>query len=65
LFALTLLPGSFLGLCLGAQWAPRPTAGLAIIGSCAVCSSLVVVALLGTSGELHKATMCQVDPLNA
>jgi hypothetical protein len=65
MFALTLLPGSFCGLCLGAQWAPRPTAGLAIIGSCAMCSSLFVVALLGTSGELHKATMCQVDPLNA
>lgn len=36
---------------------------LAALGGCALCSSLGVVALLGTSGELHKATLCQLDPL--
>ncbi|XP_021017505.1 uncharacterized protein LOC110293945 isoform X1 [Mus caroli] len=43
----------------------RPVASLAAIGGCAVCSSLTVVSLLGTSGELHTTTMCQADPLTA
>uniref|UniRef100_A0A8C0QL06 Uncharacterized protein n=1 Tax=Canis lupus familiaris TaxID=9615 RepID=A0A8C0QL06_CANLF len=38
---------------------------LAAIGGCAFCSSLVLVALLGTSGELFQTTLCQVDPLTA
>ncbi|KAM4820529.1 uncharacterized protein RHO17_002212 [Thomomys bottae] len=61
---LTLLPGSSCHLLPGTQGAWSPAAGLATIGSCAICSSLIVVALLGTSRELHRATLCQVDPLN-
>ncbi|XP_021088585.1 uncharacterized protein LOC101829636 [Mesocricetus auratus] len=56
----SLLPGSS-----GCQLLVRPVASLAAIGGCAVCSSLIVVSLLGTSGELHATTMCQVDPLAA
>lgn len=60
--ALTLLPGSSgCRLLLLA----RPAASLAAIGGCAVCSSLVLVSLLGTSGELHTTTMCQADPMTA
>ncbi|XP_055454462.1 uncharacterized protein LOC129670076 [Psammomys obesus] len=58
--ALTLLPGSS-----GCRLLARPVASLAAIGGCAVCSSLVLVSLLGTSGELHTTAMCQVDPLTA
>ncbi|XP_006889789.1 PREDICTED: uncharacterized protein LOC102850173 [Elephantulus edwardii] len=58
-----LLPGSL-------PWLPKVTKGplrmalalMAILG-CALCSSLGTVALLGTSGELHKSTHCQLDPL--
>ncbi|XP_052025049.1 uncharacterized protein LOC127673372 isoform X1 [Apodemus sylvaticus] len=57
---LSFLPGS--PCC---QLLARPMASLAAIGGCAVCSSLIVVSLLGTSGELHTATMCQADPLTA
>lgn len=57
---LSFLPGS--PCC---QLLTRPVASLAAIGGCAVCSSLTVVSLLGTSGELHTTTMCQADPLTA
>uniref|UniRef100_A0A8C6R9Z3 RIKEN cDNA C130050O18 gene n=2 Tax=Nannospalax galili TaxID=1026970 RepID=A0A8C6R9Z3_NANGA len=60
MLALSLLPGS-----LGCRLLARPKAGLAAIGGCAICSSLIVVSLLGTSGELQRITMCQVDPLTA
>ncbi|XP_048186478.1 uncharacterized protein LOC125339374 [Perognathus longimembris pacificus] len=60
---LTLLPGSSCHLLWGIQGVLSSAAGLATIGGCAICSSLIVVALLGTSGELHRATLCQVDPL--
>lgn len=56
----SLLPGFS-----GCQLLVRPVASLAAIGGCAVCSSLIVVSLLGTSGELHATTVCQVDPLTA
>ncbi|XP_075813039.1 uncharacterized protein LOC142840364 isoform X2 [Microtus pennsylvanicus] len=56
----SLLPGSS-----GRQLLVRPVASLVAIGGCAVCSSLIVVSLLGTSGELHATTVCQVDPLTA
>ncbi|XP_012878944.1 PREDICTED: uncharacterized protein LOC105990955 [Dipodomys ordii] len=59
----TLLPGSSCHLLLGSQGALNPAAGLAAIGGCAICSSLIMMALLGTSGELHRTTLCQVDPL--
>lgn len=60
MLVLSLLPGSS-----GYQLLARPVASLAAIGACAVCSSLIVVSLLGTSGELHTTTLCQVDPLTA
>ncbi|KAG3260140.1 hypothetical protein H1C71_029852, partial [Ictidomys tridecemlineatus] len=56
MLVLFLLPGSSSYL---------PLAGLAAIWGCAVCSSLVVVSLLGTSRELHQTTLCQADPLTA
>lgn len=43
----------------------RPAAGLAVLGGCALGSSLGVVALLGTAGQLHTPTLCQLDPLTA
>ncbi|OBS69322.1 hypothetical protein A6R68_02150, partial [Neotoma lepida] len=60
MLVLSLLPGSS-----GYQLLVRPVASLAAIGGCAVCSSLIVVSLLGTFGELHTTTVCQVDPLTA
>lgn len=57
---LSLLPGS--SCC---RLLARPVASLAVIGGCAVCSSLILVSLLGTFGELHTTTMCQADPLTA
>lgn len=57
---LAFLPGS--PCC---QFLARPVASLAAIGGCAVCSSLIVVSLLGTFGELHTTIMCQADPLTA
>lgn len=45
--------------------ATGPVWGLAALGGCALCSSLGVVSLLGTSGELHRPTLCQLDPLTA
>ncbi|ELV11027.1 uncharacterized protein LOC102482823 [Tupaia chinensis] len=43
----------------------RPAVVLVAILGCAFCSSLVVVSLLGTSGELYKTIMCQMDLLTA
>ncbi|XP_055984543.1 uncharacterized protein LOC130036669 [Sorex fumeus] len=43
----------------------RPTATLAALGGCALGSSLAVVSLLGTAGQLYIPTLCQVDPLTA
>ncbi|XP_051018071.1 uncharacterized protein LOC127203336 [Acomys russatus] len=57
---LSLLPGSS-----GCRLLARPVVSLAAIGGCAVCSSLILVSLLGTFGELHTTTMCQADPLTA
>ncbi|MBZ3883500.1 G protein-coupled receptor 146 [Sciurus carolinensis] len=65
MLVLSLLPGSSGYLLTGAQDTRKPLASLAAICGCAICSSLVVVALLGTSRELHKPTMCQADPLTA
>ncbi|ERE74576.1 G-protein coupled estrogen receptor [Cricetulus griseus] len=60
-----MLVPSFLPVSSGYQLLMRPVASLAAIGGCAVCSSLIVVSMLGTSGALHATTMCQVDPLAA
>ncbi|XP_004440985.1 PREDICTED: uncharacterized protein LOC101407016 [Ceratotherium simum simum] len=60
-----LLQGSSSCLHTATSWAQRPAVGLAAIGGCAFCSSLGVVALLGTSGKLYETTLCQVDPLTA
>ncbi|XP_028611947.1 uncharacterized protein LOC114611425 isoform X1 [Grammomys surdaster] len=57
---LSFLPGS--PCC---RLLAKPVASLAAIGGCAVCSSLIVVSLLGTFGELHTTTLCQADPLTA
>lgn len=65
LLVLSLSPASSSYLLTGDQGTRRPLAGLAAIWGCAVCSSLVVAALLGTSRELHETTMCQADPLTA
>ncbi|XP_015357551.1 uncharacterized protein LOC107156016 [Marmota marmota marmota] len=65
MLVLFLLPGFSSYLLTGAQGTWRPLAGLAAIWGCAVCSSLVVVSLLGTSRELHQTTLCQADPLTA
>lgn len=62
---LFLRPGSSSCLRVGGQGARRPALGLAAVLGCAFCSSLVLVALLGTSGELHDSTLCQLDPLTA
>ncbi|XP_008532535.2 uncharacterized protein [Equus asinus] len=60
-----LLQGPSSCLRAATSGAQRPAAGLAALGGCAFCSSLGVVALLGTSRELDKTTLCQVDPLTA
>ncbi|XP_004598218.2 uncharacterized protein LOC101535505 [Ochotona princeps] len=63
--ALSLQPGSPARLLTAVQGAPRPAGGLAVLLGCALCSSLVLVALLGTAGDLHKMTACQLDLLAA
>ncbi|XP_022275522.1 uncharacterized protein [Canis lupus baileyi] len=60
-----LLQGSLPCLRMAINGAQSSVASLAAIGGCAFCSSLVLVALLGTSGELFQTTLCQVDPLTA
>ncbi|XP_062041522.1 uncharacterized protein LOC133755427 [Lepus europaeus] len=62
---LFLRPGASSCLHVGGQGARRPALGLAAVLGCAFCSALVLVALLGTSGELHDSTLCQLDPLTA
>nr|XP_012806027.2 uncharacterized protein LOC105944614 isoform X2 [Jaculus jaculus] len=60
----TLIPSFLPGSAGCLLWA-RPAASLAAIGGCAVCSSLIVVSLLGTFREPYKTTLCQADPLTA
>ncbi|XP_034844116.1 uncharacterized protein LOC135364607 [Mirounga angustirostris] len=60
-----LLQGSAPCLRTATKAAQRPVESLAVIGGCAFCSSLGLAALLGTSGELSRSTLCQVDPLTA
>lgn len=60
-----LLQGSVPCLRMATKAAQRPVESLAVIGGCAFCSSLGLVALLGTSGELSRTALCQVDPLTA
>ncbi|XP_019493058.1 PREDICTED: G-protein coupled estrogen receptor 1 isoform X2 [Hipposideros armiger] len=60
-----LLQGPSFCLCMATKGAPGLVLGLVALGGCALCSSLGVVALLGTSGELHRPTLCQLDPLTA
>lgn len=60
-----LLQGPSSCLRPAAKGAQGPAVGLAVLGGCALGSSLGVVALLGTSGELHRTTLCQLDPLTA
>lgn len=43
----------------------RPLLCVLLIILFAFCSSLTVVALLGTISHLHELTYCQLDPLNA
>ncbi|KAM6155809.1 uncharacterized protein ACDL77_025012 [Rhynchocyon petersi] len=59
-----LLSSSPSWLPIVSKGALRPALALVAILGCALCSSLGTVALLGTSGELHKTTRCQLDPLN-
>lgn len=60
-----LQQGSAPCLPVATKVAQRPVESLAVIGGCAFCSSLGLAALLGTSGELSRTTLCQVDPLTA
>ncbi|XP_008562492.1 PREDICTED: uncharacterized protein LOC103582756 [Galeopterus variegatus] len=65
MLVLVLLPSFLSCLLMRTKGAQKLAMGPVAILGCALCSSLVVVALLGISGELHKTTMCQVDPLIA
>ncbi|XP_006859945.1 PREDICTED: uncharacterized protein LOC102837175 [Chrysochloris asiatica] len=60
-----LLPSSPSCLPVVTKWVLRPALVLGAILGCTLCSSLGVVALLGTSGELYTTTRCQLDPLTA
>lgn len=65
LLFLFLPPGPARWLPLAARAAQRPVAWLAAVGAYALAGSLALAPLLGTAGELHAVTLCQLDPLTA
>lgn len=60
-----LLQGPSFCLRTANKGAPGLVLGLLALRGCALCSSLGVVALLGTSRELYRPILCQLDPLTA